>query len=93
MTEDLTDDLATAGLDADFAAGGLVRVTKAAVVGLAPRVVAAPTRRDDFDAGFLACVRAVLSAPAPLAAFLAVRREALAARRAVLDDCVPMVVI
>jgi len=88
--------LAAAGLVADFVKAALpraLRATNAAVVGRAPRVVVAATRRADFDAGFLACVRALLCALAPLVAFLAPRRDALAARRAVLLDCVPMTVI
>ena len=88
--------LAAAGLVADFATGALPRAlfaTNAAVAGRAPRVVAAATRRADFEAGFLACVRALLCALALLVAFLALRRDALAARRAVLLECVPMPVI
>ena len=89
-------DLAAAGLVEDFVTAALplaLRATNAAVDGRAPRVVAAATRRADFDAGFLACVRALLCALAPLVAFLALRRDALAARRAVLVECVPMTVI
>ena len=86
--------LPAAVLVADFPAiaalAAALRVMKAAVAGRAPRVVAAATRRADFDAGFLACVRALLCALAPLVAFLALRRDALAGRRAVLVDCVRM---
>ena len=96
LVGDFAAALATAGLVADFVKAALpraLRATNAAVVGRAPRVVVAATRRADFDAGFLACVRALLCALAPLVAFLAPRRDALAARRAVLLDCVPMTVI
>jgi hypothetical protein len=91
--------LAAAGLVEDFVTAALpraLRATNAAVDGRAPRVVAAATRRADFDAGFLACVRALLCALAPLVAlvaFLALRRDALAGRRAVLLECVPMSLI
>jgi hypothetical protein len=78
------------GLATAFIAGLAVGLfvafaTKAAVAGLAPRVVAAATRRDDFDAGFFTDVRALLSALVFLADFLT-PREALAGRRAVLVD-------
>jgi hypothetical protein len=74
----------------DFVAA--LRVTNVAVDGRAPRVVVAATRRDDFDAGFFNDVRALLSAPVLLADFLPLR-AALAGRRAVFVDCVPMLTI